>query len=229
MLDRSRYQPHFADPLTHPSTESLGYRADIDGLRALSIVAVVAFHAFPDHVKGGFVGVDVFFVISGYLITRLIVTDIAADRFTLADFYFRRIRRLFPALIVVFLACLLFGWHALLQDEFEQIGKHIFAGSTFVANFVFWRESGYFDAALKPLVHLWSLGVEEQFYLLWPAMLFLVYRFRWNPLSWAVLVAVRQTARITAAASWFSGSTAPPARCSLSASGRISPSMTGFR
>jgi len=161
-----------------PSSErehpvSLQYRTDIDGLRAIAVLFVIGYHAFPEWIKGGFIGVDVFFVISGYLITGIILSSLENENFSYTWFYTRRIKRIFPALILVLFACLGLGWLVLLPDEFAQLGKHTFAGSTFLANFVFWNESGYFDnaAATKPLLHLWSLGIEEQFYLLWPLAL----------------------------------------------------------
>jgi peptidoglycan/LPS O-acetylase OafA/YrhL len=150
------------------------YRPDIDGMRAVAVLAVLAFHAFPNWMPGGFAGVDVFFVISGFLISGIIFEGLQADRFSLLDFYWRRVRRIFPALILVLAACLGIGWLILLPDEYSQLGKHVAAGAGFIANVALWRESGYFDTAahLKPLLHLWSLGVEEQFYLVWPLLLF---------------------------------------------------------
>jgi peptidoglycan/LPS O-acetylase OafA/YrhL len=156
---------------THPA-----YRPDIDGLRAIAVLAVVLFHAFPGTVSGGFVGVDVFFVISGFLITGIIAAEMDTGGFSFAHFYARRIRRLFPALIIVLAACLIFGWYALLTDEYRMLGKHAFMASIFASNFAFWNEAGYFDTAVKPLLHLWTLGVEEQFYLVWPFILFLSFR-----------------------------------------------------
>ena len=158
------------------------YRPDIDGLRGVAVLAVVGFHAYPDYFPGGFVGVDVFFVISGFLISSIILRQLRRSRFTLADFYARRIRRIFPALLIVLVACLIFGWFALLPDELEHLGKHTAAAATFVSNFALWRESGYFDRAaeLKPLLHLWSLGIEEQFYLVWPMLLLLLWKRRHN-------------------------------------------------
>lgn len=154
------------------------YRPDIDGLRALAIVPVVAFHASPRWVPGGFVGVDVFFVISGYLISLIIFKSLENGGFSFSSFYARRIRRIFPALIAVTASCYALGWFVLLPEEFKQLGKHIAAGMAFVQNFVLWREAGYFDSAseLKPLMHLWSLAVEEQFYLAYPALLWLAWR-----------------------------------------------------
>ncbi len=159
-----------------------GYRPDIDGLRGVAVLAVIGFHAFPAWVPGGFVGVDVFFVISGYLISTIIFTAVNAGRFSFATFYARRIRRIFPALVVVLAAGYAAGWFVLYADPFEQLGKHIAGGAGFVANYVLWREAGYFDADAdtKPLLHLWSLGIEEQFYLVWPLMIFLAWKARLN-------------------------------------------------
>jgi len=157
------------------------YRPDIDGLRAVAILAVVAFHAFPRALPGGFVGVDVFFVISGFLISGIIFDALDRDRFSFTEFYVRRVRRLFPALTVVLIASLAAGWWLLLPSEYRQLGKHSAAGVGFAANLLYWQEAGYFDAQAeaKPLLHLWSLGIEEQFYLVWPAFLVLVVRQGW--------------------------------------------------
>ncbi len=154
------------------------YRADIDGLRAIAVLLVVIFHAFPELKGGGFVGVDVFFVISGFLITGIIVNELDHSHFSFKRFYARRIKRIYPSLLVVFLICYTAGWLFLLPDEFANLNKHISGGAGFVANFLLWSESGYFDikTELKPMLHLWSLGVEEQFYFIWPLLLFLAYR-----------------------------------------------------
>lgn len=156
------------------------YRADIDGLRAIAVAVVVAFHAFPSWVKGGFVGVDIFFVISGFLITGIILQSLEAGSFSFLDFYRRRIRRIFPALVLVAAASGLVGWYVLLSEEFRQLGKHLLAGAGFVSNFLLWSESGYFDQAAdtKPLLHLWSLGVEEQFYIVWPVAVAFAWKRR---------------------------------------------------
>jgi peptidoglycan/LPS O-acetylase OafA/YrhL len=147
---------------------SLRYRSDIDGLRAVAVLGVVIYHAFPRALPGGFSGVDIFFVISGYLISGILYAGHREGNFSYREFYARRIRRLFPALITMLLLCLTYGWLVLLPDEYEQLGKHVSVGTVFVQNFVFWKESGYFDkvAEFKPLQHLWSLAVEEQFYIL---------------------------------------------------------------
>lgn len=154
------------------------YRADIDGLRGLAVLAVVLYHAFPNVLPGGFVGVDIFFVISGYLISKIIWDDLATQHFSLKLFYMRRVRRIFPALTVVLLACLAFGWVILTPVEYAQLAKHIVGGAAFVANLVNWSEAGYFDVAAdtKPLLHLWSLGVEEQFYLAFPLLLIYLWK-----------------------------------------------------
>jgi len=160
------------------------YRPDIDGLRAIAVLAVVAFHAFPDFIAGGFVGVDVFFVISGYLITSILIQQHRARRFSFVEFYSRRARRILPALCLVLLACFTFGYLALLPDEFANLGRHMAAAAAFAANISFWQESGYFAPAseLQPLLHLWSLGIEEQFYLVWPLVLYVAWRRKLNVL-----------------------------------------------
>jgi len=167
--------------MSHPNPH-LAYRADIDGLRAVAVLAVVLFHAFPSWVPGGFIGVDIFFVISGYLISSILFKALAQGEFSFVDFYARRVRRIFPPLIVVVAFCLFLGWHVLLPDEYAQLGKHALAGLGFVANFVLWQEAGYFDnaAELKPLLHLWSLGIEEQFYIVWPALAVIAWRLGWG-------------------------------------------------
>ena len=152
------------------------YRPDIDGMRGLAVLLVVVNHAFPQALPSGFIGVDVFFIISGYLITNIILQEIHDGKFSLIDFYSRRIRRIFPSLFVVLLSSFAFGWFFLLGDEFKQLGKHIFGGATFISNILLWQESGYFDqvSAAKPLLNLWSLGVEEQYYIIWPLILMML-------------------------------------------------------
>ena len=160
------------------------YRPDIDGLRAVAVGVVILFHATPDVLPGGFIGVDVFFVVSGYLITSIILREIRGGTFTLRNFYARRCRRILPALVVVLAATWAIGRAALTQADFQTVGKHILGGSTFTSNILLWRETGYFDIAAvrKPLLHLWSLGVEEQFYLVWPPLAMLAVVRRWHPL-----------------------------------------------
>ncbi len=171
---------------THPT-----YRPDIDGLRAVAVLAVIAYHADARLAPGGFVGVDVFFVISGFLISSIIFKNLERGSFSFADFYARRIRRIFPALSVVLVAVLAAGWLTLLPDAYGQLGRHVAAGAGFVSNIVFWREAGYFDKAAeqKPLLHLWSLGVEEQFYLLWPGLMVVCSNIGLNLLVVVVTVA----------------------------------------
>jgi peptidoglycan/LPS O-acetylase OafA/YrhL len=151
----------------------------------MAVLTVMAFHAFPESVKGGFIGVDVFFVISGFLITKLIQSGLDNQHFRFSAFYASRVRRLFPSLLVVLLSCLFFGWFALLSDEYKLLGKHISATALLIPNWIIWSDSGYFDYAAnsKPLLHLWSLGVEEQFYLCWPLTFCLLYRHRFNVLG----------------------------------------------
>ena len=160
--------------------ESLFYRRDIDGLRAVAVLAVVAFHAEIAAFRGGFVGVDVFFVISGYLISGIIFNALGKGTFSFAEFYTRRINRIFPALIFVTVAVAAVGWVVLFPPEFIQLGKHTLGSSGFVSNLILWKEAGYFDSRDKPLLHLWSLAVEEQFYLIWPVVLLVAWKRRWS-------------------------------------------------
>lgn len=149
------------------------YRADIDGLRAIAVSIVVGFHLFPFWLEGGFIGVDIFFVISGYLVTNILYKNSSNNKLSIVEFYGRRIRRIFPALIVVLLSSIAFGWFALFPEEYLSLGKLIVGSALFCANFFLWKESGYFDSLsiTKPLLHLWSLGIEEQYYILWPVIL----------------------------------------------------------
>jgi peptidoglycan/LPS O-acetylase OafA/YrhL len=162
------------------SLPSSKYRPDVDGLRAVAVMLVLHFHAFPVVMPGGFVGVDVFFVISGFLITGIIARELEQDRFSLLTFYIRRVRRIFPALLVVLATALVMGWLWLLPAAFAQLGVDVFASAAFAANIALLLQSGYFDleSAKKPLLHLWSLGIEEQFYLAWPLILMLTVRLR---------------------------------------------------
>ena len=168
------------------------YRPDIDGLRGIAVLAVIGFHAFPDYFPGGYIGVDVFFVISGFLITSIILRQQRGGTFTFSGFYARRIRRIFPALLIVLAACLLLGGLVLLPDELEELGKHVGSAAGFLSNFTLWREAGYFSRAadLKPLLHLWSLGIEEQFYLIWPLLLMLLVKWHRNIVASVLLLTV---------------------------------------
>ncbi len=156
------------------------YRADIDGLRALAILLVIAFHASSYRAPGGFIGVDIFFVISGFLISSIIFKHLDKGTFSYADFYARRIKRIFPALLLLLITAWALGYWFLFIYEFEQLGKHIASGIAFVANITLWQEAGYFDnsAESKPLLHLWSLGVEEQFYIVYPLLVAALWRYK---------------------------------------------------
>jgi peptidoglycan/LPS O-acetylase OafA/YrhL len=179
----------FTDFMSPPSQR---YRPDIDGLRAIAVMLVVNFHAFPNALPGGFIGVDIFFVISGFLITGIIARELAEKRFSLVGFYNRRIRRIFPALIVVLATVQVLGWLWMLPHAYAQLSSDVFASAGFAANIALMLQSGYFDveSAKKPLLHLWSLGIEEQFYLAWPLTLMLAARWRVGLLVVAGVIAV---------------------------------------
>lgn len=166
------------------------YRTEIDGLRALAVVPVILFHAGFELFSGGFVGVDVFFVISGYLITTIIIEDIDNKRFSIVNFYERRARRILPALFFVMLVCIPFAWVWMLPVQMKDFSQSLIAVSFFASNILFWRESGYFDAAAeeKPLLHTWSLAVEEQYYVLFPIFLILAWRFGKNKVFWMIVL-----------------------------------------
>ena len=168
------------------------YRPDIDGLRAIAVLLVVWFHAFPEAIPGGFVGVDIFFVISGFLITGILVRELDQQRFSLLGFYMRRIRRIFPALIVVLAVTLVLGWLWMLPAAYAQLSADVFASAAFVSNIALLLQSGYFDieSGKKPLLHLWSLGIEEQFYLFWPLILMLATRLRLRILAVASVIGI---------------------------------------
>lgn len=176
------------------------------------MLSVVVFHAFPGHLKGGFIGVDIFFVISGFLISGVIAESLGQNKFSFLEFYRRRVWRIFPALLLVLAAALVLGWFVLLADEYAQLGKHVAGGAGFVSNLLFWSEVGYFDNAAdtKPLLHLWSLGVEEQFYLVWPIVLWLAWRKKFKLLSLTLGLVVMSfvlniaTVQLDRAASFYS-------------------------
>jgi len=182
-------------PSGQPPRSALAYRPDIDGLRAVAVLAVIAFHAFPGVAPGGFYGVDIFFVISGYLISTLLAAAFARPGArpgpVIADFYRRRVRRILPSLLVVLAACYAFGYARLIPGAFGQLAEHVAASAGFCLNLVLAASTGYFDteAASKPLLHLWSLGVEEQFYLAWPLVIWFVTRARLGLLRTAVFLA----------------------------------------
>ncbi len=154
------------------------HRAEIDGLRTLAILPVIFFHAGFEFFKGGFVGVDIFFVISGYLITTIIISEMTEDKFSIVNFYERRARRILPALFFMMAACLPFAWLWLLPSDLKDFGQSLVTVSTFSSNILFWTEGGYFGTAaeLKPLIHTWSLAVEEQYYILFPIFLMLTWK-----------------------------------------------------
>ena len=163
--------------LTNPKIK---YRSDIDGLRAIAVLSVVACHFFPSRFISGFIGVDMFFVISGFLISTLIFKDLNTGNFSFINFYGRRIKRIAPALILILGSCISIGWLMLFPLELKQLGLHALSGALFFNNFTLLNEAGYFDtsSSLKPLLHLWSLGVEEQYYIIWP--LFTYWAFKSN-------------------------------------------------
>ena len=169
---------------------NLKYRAEIDGLRALAVIPVILFHAGFHLFSGGYVGVDVFFVISGYLITTILITDIDSGRFSITKFYERRARRILPALCLVVVVCVPFAWMWMLPNQLEEFARSVVAVSLFGSNILFWRESGYFAAAAeeKPLLHTWSLAVEEQYYLFFPIFLFFAWRFGKSRVFWMIVL-----------------------------------------
>ncbi|MEZ5536017.1 MAG: acyltransferase [Thiolinea sp.] len=155
------------------------YRKEIDGLRAFAVIPVILYHAGISGFSGGFVGVDIFFVISGYLITSIIIGELETGKFTIAGFYERRARRILPALFFVMLAALPFAWWLLLPHELTGFGRSMLAVTVFASNILFWQESDYFatDSELIPLLHTWSLAVEEQYYVIFPVLLMLCWKF----------------------------------------------------
>ncbi|NRP25223.1 O-acetyltransferase OatA [Aliiroseovarius sp. xm-m-379] len=165
------------------------YRREIDGLRAVAVLPVILFHAGFSVFSGGYVGVDVFFVISGYLITSILIAELEQGNFSIARFYERRARRILPALFVVMFACLPFAYMWMLPSQLKDFAQSLVAVVFFASNVLFWREDGYFAAAaeLKPLLHTWSLAVEEQYYLLFPIFLLVLWRFGRQRVFWSVV------------------------------------------
>ena len=167
------------------------YRPDIDGLRAIAVLSVVVFHAFPELLPGGFIGVDIFFVISGFLISSILLESLTLNTFSLWNFYSKRILRIFPPLILVLTTSLIVGWFTLLPIEYRSLGKHAIGGASFLSNFFFWYEVGYFDGGVdtKPFLHLWSLAIEEQFYIVWPLLFLLFWQISRSLLIGCITVA----------------------------------------
>ena len=159
-------------------------------MRALAVVPVILFHAGFELFSGGFVGVDVFFVISGYLITTILIEDLENQRFSLVRFYERRARRILPALFFVMLVCIPFAWMWMYASQMKDFSLSLVAVSLFASNVLFWRETSYFDTSAeeKPLLHTWSLAVEEQDYVLFPIFLILAWRFGKNRVFWMIVV-----------------------------------------
>ncbi len=166
------------------------HRQEIDGLRAVAVVPVILFHAGFSIFSGGFIGVDIFFVISGYLITSIILAECNDGRFSVVRFYERRARRILPALAVVILACIPFAWMWMLPEQLKDFASSAVAVALFSSNILFWRQSGYFNplAEQKPLLHTWSLAVEEQYYMLFPLFILLMWRFGRRPLFSAIVL-----------------------------------------
>ena len=188
------------------------YRRDVDGLRALAVTPVVFYHAGLGGFSGGFVGVDIFFVISGYVIAGSLLTDLEGENFSLWRFYEKRVRRIFPALILTCICAYVAGFILLIPDHFVNFSESVFASSTFVANFFFWKNEGYFDLSshLRPLLHTWSLAIEEQFYLFAPLLMWLVYKkldrrwlFTLVPLLLSSLALSMYATRVASTANFF--------------------------
>ena len=172
-------------------TSPFAYRPEIDGLRAIAVLPVIAFHAGFSWLSGGYVGVDVFFVISGYLITSILIAERQAGKFSIAGFYERRARRILPALFLMMATCLPLAWLWMTPLQLKSFAQSLIAVALFGSNVLFWRTTGYFDAAAdeQPLLHTWSLGVEEQYYIFFPIALLLVWRFGPRHLRWTIAVA----------------------------------------
>lgn len=197
-----RTTTYFALKIIH---EHSAYRPDVDGLRAVAVLAVLLYHAGFSALPGGYVGVDIFFVISGFVITTAIQPDLAGGRFYLRDFYERRIRRIFPPLFVMVAVSLVLGWLVLMPDDLKRLGQSSVANAAFLSNFYFVKVSGYFgvSAAAKPLLHTWSLAVEEQFYLLLPLYMLLFKRWSTDVMRWLTLALFALSLLLAAVATRF--------------------------
>ena len=166
------------------------YRREIDGLRAVAVMPVILFHAGFTIFSGGYVGVDIFFVISGYLITSIIIDELEQGTFSILRFYERRARRISPALFFVMLSCIPFAWMWMLPSQFKDFSLSLVGVSVFLSNILFAAETGYFatSAEEKPLLHTWSLAIEEQYYMLFPIFLILLWRFGRSPVFYTIVI-----------------------------------------
>jgi len=169
----------------------VNYRPEIDGLRAIAVMPVIFFHAGFEFFNGGFVGVDIFFVISGYLITALILNELASKKFNLVTFYERRARRILPALLSTIFLVMPFAWLYFMPGHMKNFSESVIAATLFSSNILFWKESGYFDIASesKPLIHTWSLAIEEQFYILFPLFLMLAWKLGRSIAAYLIILA----------------------------------------
>ena len=158
------------------------FRYDINGIRALAVLSVVIYHFLPESLPGGFVGVDVFFVISGYLMTSIIITKLDVNKFNIWDFYLARANRIIPALLALCFTLLILGFFLITPVEYEKLAKQILASSLFISNLVYYKESGYFaeDSLENWLLHTWSLSVEWQFYLIYPIAMVIIFKLFTN-------------------------------------------------
>lgn len=181
------------------------YRPDVDGLRAVAVISVILYHSGLKFLPGGYVGVDVFFVISGFVIASVVQVDLACGRFSVRGFYERRIRRIFPALFVMIAFCFAVGWIVLMPDDYKRLGQSSVANAVFLSNFYFLKDSGYFGAtaAAKPLLHTWSLAVEEQFYLLLPLYLLLLKRLSHSGMRWLTVAIALLSLVLSIVASYY--------------------------
>ncbi len=195
------------------AASNFAYRPDIDGLRAIAVLSVILFHADMRWARGGFVGVDVFFVISGFLITGILLRDFNTNRFSLGRFYERRVRRILPALFVVLAATLAACAAIMFAGDLRVVARSAVSVIAFAANIMFWRGIDFGDITAvnyfgrriheQPLVHTWSLGVEEQFYLLYPLTLLLVWRIR---ASWLLPLLIASAVASFALSVWLTPS-----------------------
>lgn len=202
-VGRKQIANQASDEHEHESAYKMKYRPEIDGLRALAVLPVIFYHAGVETMAGGFVGVDVFFVISGFLITTIIASELNSQQFSVVSFYERRARRILPALIVVLAITSILAVSIMLPFELVNYGKGLVGAVLFVSNIVLWKQAGYFaaEAEMNPLLHTWSLGVEEQYYLFFPLLLMVIWRFR---RQWALPLLLLATLGSLGLAEWAS-------------------------